>query len=295
MAERRQFIWSTVLILSFLSCLVTGYAEEREPDVRYVPTPEEVVMEMLKMARVTANDIVYDLGCGDGRIVITAAKVFGARGVGVDIDPVRIKESNENARKAQVTDRVKFVEGDLFKIDLREASVVTLYLLEGLNLQLRPKLFRELKPGTRIVSHEFGMDDWKPDNTGVVRNMKLYYDPKVPYVKDTPFYYWVIPSNVAGTWRWSLSGSAGQQVHTLRLDQKFQEVSGEINLAGRKGPIADARLVGDQLSFAFRDDTGRQKVVMTFHGRINGDTLSGNVQVQRGESFARSYLWTAKR
>lgn len=295
MVDRRRILWPVILIISILSFLVTGYAQEREPDVRYVPTPEEVVMEMLKMARVTPNDMVYDLGCGDGRIVITAAKVFGARGMGVDIDPVRIKESNENARKAGVTDRVKFVEGDLFKIDLSEATVVTLYLLEGLNLQLRPKLFRELRAGTRIVSHEFGMDDWKPDNMGVVRHMKLYYDPNIPYVKDTNFYYWVIPANAAGLWRWSLSASTGQQVHTLRLDQKFQEISGEVNMMGRKVFIAEARLVGDQLSFTFRDNTGKEKVVMVFTGRINGDTITGNVQVQRGESFARSYNWTAKR
>ncbi len=294
MVERRCVLGPVILIIGLSFCL-TGYAQEREPDVRYVPTPEEVVMEMLKMARVTPNDMVYDLGCGDGRIVITAAKVFGARGIGVDIDPVRIKESKENARKAGVTDRVEFVEGDLFKIDLREATVVTLYLLEGLNLQLRPKLLRELRPGTRIVSHEFGMDDWKPDNMGVVRNMKLYYDPKIPYVKDTSFYYWVVPANVAGVWRWSLSESTGAQVHTLRLDQKFQEVHGEVNIMGRKASIADARLVGDELSFTFREDRGKQSVVMRFNGRVNGDAITGNVQVQRGESFARSYNWTAKR
>jgi SAM-dependent methyltransferase len=147
-------------------------------DVPYVPTHERVVEEMLKMARVTKDDVVYDLGCGDGRIVITAAKKYGARGVGVDIDPERIKESKENARKAGVTDRVTFVQRDLFKMDLKEASVVTLYLLPEINLKLRPKLFKELKPGTRIVSHDFDMGEWKPERTvnlRVDRNHVLYY------------------------------------------------------------------------------------------------------------------------
>jgi SAM-dependent methyltransferase len=147
-------------------------------DVPYVPTPERVVDEMLKLTKVTKDDVVYDLGCGDGRIVITAAKQYGARGVGVDIDPERIKESKENARKAAVTDRVKFVQRDLFKMDLKEATVVALYLLPEINLKLRPKLFRELKPGTRIVSHEFDMGEWKPEQLvrmRVDRNHVLYY------------------------------------------------------------------------------------------------------------------------
>ena len=163
MARFRRISFSIILIISLAITCIRGYSQEREPDVHYVPTPQEVVMEMLQIARVTPNDIVYDLGCGDGRIVITAAKVFGARGVGVDIDPDRIKESHENARKVGVTDRVKFIEQDLFKTDMREATVVSLYLLRDLNLKLRPKLLSELKPGTRIVSHEFDMDDWKPD------------------------------------------------------------------------------------------------------------------------------------
>ena len=132
-------------------------------DVPYVPTPEAVVERMLRMAKVGKADTVYDLGCGDGRIVITAAREYGARGVGYDIDPRRIEESNQNARAAGVTDRVRFVRGDLFKADLSEATVVALYLLPDVNLRLRPKLLAELKPGTRVVSHNYGMGDWDPD------------------------------------------------------------------------------------------------------------------------------------
>src|SRR5581483_10807726 len=135
----------------------------RKPDVPFVPTTAQAVQAMLKLADVKRTDTVYDLGCGDGRIVIAAAKDFGARAVGIDIDPVRIREANENAKKAGVQNRVKFIEEDLFKADFHEATVVTLFLLPQVNLQLNPKLMKELKPGTRIVSNTFDMGDWKPD------------------------------------------------------------------------------------------------------------------------------------
>jgi SAM-dependent methyltransferase len=156
-------------------------APQRAPDVVYVPTPPEVVAAMLKLANVTKDDVVYDLGSGDGRIVITAAKEYGARGVGIDINPVRIKEAQENAQKAGVTDRVKFLQQDLFETDFHEATVVTLYLLPRLNLKLRPRLLRELKPGTRVVSHDFDMGDWKPEKTVQVGSKTVYY--------------WTIPAN----------------------------------------------------------------------------------------------------
>ena len=293
MVRFRHISLSIILILSVGISCITGYSQERVPDVYYVPTPGEVVIEMLQMARVTQNDIVYDLGCGDGRIVITAAKVFGARGVGVDIDPVRIKESNENTRKIGVTDRVKFIEQDLFKTDISKASVVSLYLFRELNLRLRPKLFRELRPGTRIVSHEFDMDDWKPDGMGTVRNVKLYYEPN-PAVKDTNYYYWVIPADVAGIWRWTMGTSTGEQDYTLRLVQKFQEISGGAGVKGQEVSIADARLVGDQLSFTLRKNKKKEEAVMWFNGRVTGDTIQGLVEFQEGP-FSRIYNWTARR
>lgn len=169
--------------------LAGAYALAQEPqrnlpEVPYVPTPEEVVDAMLKLADVKKDDIVYDLGSGDGRLVITAVKKFGARrGVGVDIDPERVRESNENAQKAGVTDRVKFLEQDLFETDIKEATVVTLYLLPDVNLRLRPKLLSDLKPGTRVVSHSFDMGDWKPDKTENVGGRNIYY--------------WVVPAKAA--------------------------------------------------------------------------------------------------
>jgi len=294
MVKLRPILFFLILTVGIWMVWATAYSQETLPEVPYVPTPEEVVLEMLKMAGVTPNDIVYDLGCGDGRIVITAAKVFGARGVGVDNAPNLIQQSNENARKAGVTDRVKFIEQDLFETDIREATVVALYLLPELNLQLRPKLLRDLIPGSRIVAHEFDMGDWKPDNMAKVPKVKLYYHPTIPYEKDTCFYYWVIPANAEGVWRWNFSTSSGDQDYTLRLVQKFQEIRGTVHVKGEEVPIAAARLVGDQLSFTLTEDTDKEKVVMQFNGRIHGDDIAGTVEVRGGPS-AGNYAWAAKR
>ncbi len=152
---------------------------QRELDVPYVPTPDEVVAGMLQAAGVKKGDVVYDLGCGDGRIVIAAAQKFGTRGVGIDINPVRIQEARKNAKKAGVAGLVKFIEQDLFEANIGDATVVTLYLLPAVNLKLRPKLLRDLKPGTRVVSHSFDMGDWKP-----VKKLE---------VGGEEIFYWVIP------------------------------------------------------------------------------------------------------
>jgi protein-L-isoaspartate O-methyltransferase len=145
----------------------------RAPDIFYVPTPQEVVDAMLKLAKVGPNDVVYDLGCGDGRIVVTAAKM-GARAVGIDIDPQRVDESNANIVQSGVRERARIVQGDLFEADIREATVVTLYLLTSLNQKLKPKLLADLKPGTRIVSHAFDMGDWKPEQSVKVGGTTVY-------------------------------------------------------------------------------------------------------------------------
>lgn len=159
-------------------------AASRPLDVPYVPTHEMVVDEMLKMAKVKGTDVLYDLGSGDGRIPITAAKRFGTRGVGIDIDSERVKEANENAVKAGVTDKVKFIQGDLFKENFGEATVVTLYLLPDINLKLRPQLLSQLKPGTRVVSHNYDMGDWQPEQMKKVTT---------PDGVDHYVYYWRVP------------------------------------------------------------------------------------------------------
>ncbi len=167
------------MLVAFISLAPAG---AQELDVIYVPTREPVMDAMLRMAKVDSSDIVYDLGCGDGRIVIAAAQRFGATGVGIDLDPQRIKEARENAKEAGVTDKVTFIEGDLFDSDFSEATVVTLYLLTELNKRLKPLLMAQLKPGTRIVSHAFSMGDWEPDAQ--------------EEVDGTTVYLWTIPARI---------------------------------------------------------------------------------------------------
>ena len=164
----------------YLPLLAQAAPRARTPDVIFVPTPNDVVNKMLELANVTAKDVVYDLGCGDGRIVITAAQRYGCRGVGIDIDPERIREATENARKAGVSNLVEFRQEDLFKADFREATVITLYLLPDLNVKLRARLWEEMKPGTRIVSHQFDMGTWKPEK-------RLESNGRVVY-------FWTIPA-----------------------------------------------------------------------------------------------------
>jgi hypothetical protein len=176
-------------------------------DAPYLPTPENVIEEMLKLGGVNKGDVLYDLGSGDGRVVIAAAQKFGTRGVGVELDPSRIQEANENAKKAGVTDRVQFLQKDLFQTDISKATVVTLYLLPDVNLKLRPRLLSQLKPGTRIVSHEFHMGEWKPQQVVKVLGPKqgenfLYRDESCYTMllpaqqREHTLYYWVVPQNI---------------------------------------------------------------------------------------------------
>jgi SAM-dependent methyltransferase len=179
---KKTFLFLWLIILSSIFTIAQE-KKLRESDVEYEPSPQNVVERILKLANVHKGDVVYDLGCGDGRIVITAAKQFGATGVGIDIDPIRIKESLQNARKAEVKDRATFRLEDLFTTDIKEATVVTLFLSHSVNLKLRPKLLRELKPGTRVVSYYWDMGDWKPD--------------KRIEVDGDPIYLWTIPEKKA--------------------------------------------------------------------------------------------------
>jgi len=177
-----------VAILSLTILAGQNAQLQRVPDVPYLPTTEEAVVAMLKLADVKSTDVVYDLGCGDGRIVVAAAKNFGARGVGIDIDPVRIAEAKANAKKAAVENLVQFEENDLFQANIHEASVVTLFLLSSVNLKLRPKLLGELKPGTRIVSNTFEMGDWQPDKELTLEQRS---DDDGPFSRK--LYLWIVP------------------------------------------------------------------------------------------------------
>ena len=178
-------------VLSVATALAQSAAPKREPDVPYVPTTDAAVQAMLKLGEVKKTDVVYDLGCGDGRIVIAAAKSYGARGVGIDINPVRIGEAKENAKKAGVEKLVRFEENDLFDAKIGEATVVTLFLLPNINLKLRPKLLADLKPGTRVVSNTFDMGDWKPEKEFIVP------DTEVDTYLSHRLYLWIVPSPAA--------------------------------------------------------------------------------------------------
>src|SRR3990172_2297018 len=215
-------------------------ADAAQSSVPYVPTPKEVAERMLEMAKVAPHDYLIDLGSGDGRIVVTAARKFGARGFGVDLNPVRIRESIENAAKAGVSDRVAFYQRDLFETDLSDATVITMYLLPRVNIELRPRLL-ELKPGTRLVSHDFSMDDWKPD-AYVDMEVKEKYG-SAP--GSSSIYFWVVPARVAGTWRWQLTVGGGSRIYELMLDQKFQTISGTVRVGGRSVKLENAGLRGD--------------------------------------------------
>jgi hypothetical protein len=184
--QRRSFL--SLLAASACSATSSALAQQarpaqRDPDVPFVPTPQPVVDAMLKLAGVRKGDVLYDLGSGDGRLVITAAKQYGVRGIGIDINPQRIQEANENAKAAGVTDLVQFKNEDLFEANFSDATVITLYLLPGINLKLRPKLWKETKPGTRIVSHSFDMGDWTPVKTEEIDGRRIHF--------------WTVPADAA--------------------------------------------------------------------------------------------------
>lgn len=273
---------------------------QKRPEVPFVPTPEEVVAEMLKMANVGKDDVLYDLGCGDGRIVITAAKELGCRGVGIDIDPVRIQESRVNAENAGVTDKVEFLRMDLFDADISQATVVTLYLLSKVNLRLRPKLLRDLKPGTRVVSHDFSMGAWKPESSTIIQEEVDY----VPF-QDSPVvndywdkhtvYYWIIPANVTGEWKWSLPALSGSTTYTLEIDQEFQELRGKARVGSSQIPFypKDGKIEGDKLEFTLESKVKGHAARLHFEGVIEGHTMKGIVRIEGEPDFVEK--WQAER
>jgi SAM-dependent methyltransferase len=230
-------------------------------DVIWVPTPEEVVDRMLTMAQVGPNDFVMDLGSGDGRTVIAAAK-RGAKALGIEYNPDMVKLSQENAQKAGVSERASFRRADIFQTDFSPATVITLYLLPTLNMKLRPQLL-QMKPGTRIVSHSFTMEDWEPDEVSSMDGRRAYF--------------WIVPANVMGSW----SLEVGGQTTDLSLEQTFQKINGWVNLGVVHGGLRDARLSGTNIAFTFVDD---KAVRRDFTGTVNGRQMSGTFRDAAGAS-----------
>ena len=248
-------------------------------EVPYVPTPQVTVDEMLRVAGVGPRDFVIDLGSGDGRIVVTAASKFGARGFGVDLDEELVAQSEENARRAGVEDRVKFLRQDLFKTDLSQATVITMYLLPSVVRRLRPQLL-QLKPGTRVVSHDFDMDDWKADRKTTVRKNVML---------------WIVPAQVGGRWQMRLPLQPIERQLELILSQRYQEVSAHARLNGVPTQVWETKIEGDRLSFAIVDNTDREnEATLYFDGRVNGDVIEG--ELVRGVGSTRSTApWRASR
>lgn len=247
-------------------------------DVPYVQTPWNVVDAMFKMSGVGPNDFLIDLGSGDGRIVIAAAAKHGARGFGVELDPNLVSTARREAERQGVKDRVTFLADDLFFVDLSKATVITMYMSEGVNLRLRPSLFK-LKPGTRVLSHDFDMAQWQPDEklTVPVPN-KPYGAPK------SDIFLWVIPVDASGRWQWQ-SGAGGVSVeHNATFEQMFQMLSGNAGTAGRAARVQNARVHGDTVSFAVTIERDGRALRHEFSGRLQGDTIEGRVTVEGVQS-----------
>lgn len=287
-AGRRRsivFLRSVATLVSIVVLMAPLRADKNQGNINdpFEPTPPQVVDDMLRFAGVTASDYVFDLGCGDGRIVIAAAKNFGAKAFGVDLDPQRIEECKEGAEAAAVTDKATFKLGSYFDVDLGPATVLATYLLAETNLQLRPKYFRELRPGARLVSHCFDMADWKAD--------KIESSPKA---REQRILYWVIPAPVGGQWGWTDKTESGEAQFRLDLEQKFQTVTGDLT-AGKtaRRAIRSATINGKQFQFCAVAD-GKKAVNVTYKGVVDGDTIRG-IQKREGGGNGGEREWVARR
>jgi len=234
----------------------------------YVPSPQSVVADMLRYADVGPNDFLIDLGSGDGRIVLTAAKVFGARGFGVEIKEELVEKSNLAARNEGLAERVKFMKQDLFKTDMSQATVITMYLLPDTVNLLKDKFLNELKPGTRIVSHDYPLTGWIPDK---YVQMDLEDKIQISGVTTTLIYLYVVPAKVAGSWKAQMPPALSKQPATLSLKQQLTRVTGSARLDGKEVPLEDVKLRGDQLSFKLAGRKG------TFSGVVKGNSIEGVV------------------
>ncbi len=273
-ARLRRYLLATV------ACLASFAASAQFPyDVPYVPTPYVVVEEMLRLANVGADDFVMDLGSGDGRILIEAVRKFGVRGIGVDLDAERIAESVENAQAAGVADRVEFLRQDLFKFDIARANVVTMYLLPAVNMKLRPRLLDELKPGTRIVSHDFDLGDWLPDAKSTVRKN---------------VFMWIVPAKINGRWRATAALPGGGRSYEIEFRQKFQEIDGLARYDKKIAGLWNPQLRGKRIRFVLVDDGGPVDSNLYFEGDVDGEVMEGVIRRGVGGDETKA-TWRAVR
>lgn len=256
-------------------------------DVPYVPTTMKVVRTLLDLGSVGPDDFLIDLGSGDGRIVITAAKEYGARGFGVDLNKDLVDLSRKYAVAEGVEKKVDFFVRDIFKTDIRAASVVTMYLLNEVNIQMRPKLLAELKPGSRIVSHDFHLGEWRPDQMVRLDIRKYYRD-------DTTLYLWIVPAKVSGWWHWKLSFPDEDHTFDLDLNQNYQNISGVVKNRDYDLQIFDADLKGDQIKFSLYAEVDSRMIRQDYKGRVQGNSIAGTVQVT-GTLEAPLLKWQATR
>jgi hypothetical protein len=276
---------SPLLTIVFVLVSFSEILAQELSKLPYVPTPQVVVDEMLKLANVTAKDFVVDLGSGDGRMILTAARNFKANGMGVDIDPKLVDLSNKQAKADGVDDRAKFIEQDMFKADLSKATVVTLYVLPDFMEKLRPKLLSELKPGTRIVAHDYYMTEWHPD-----RQFSLTVPEKVKAngTDKAYLYLWIVPSVVRGDWRMEFGSGSGRQLIVLEFDQQYQMIDASAeNILGRM-KIDNPLLRGDEISF----DLSLGANPYRFTGKVSDGKMEGTAVTPGG---ARPIPWRASK
>jgi hypothetical protein len=269
--------WNRALAVLAAAALAT-LAQAQPNAGPYVPTPEEIVSEMLKLADVRAGDFLIDLGSGDGRIVITAAEKFGARGFGVDIDPDLVKHANQMAVKAGVADRVRFEQRDLFQTPLGDATVLTLYLLPGIVTKLVPKILAEMRSGTRVVSHDYPLSPWTPD-----RHLTLDVPEKmhISGTTRTVLYLYTVPAQIGGEWRLELPEALARGPARLAIKQAPDRLSGTAIVGGANVAIEKLTVKGEQVAFAISGLGGR-KQALRFTGKAQGDAMEGTIALQNG-------------
>jgi hypothetical protein len=289
-AAKRARAARACLCAAMLFAAAPAMPQDDYGDTPYVQTPQNVVDKMLEIAKVGPKDYVIDLGSGDGRMVITAARKHGARGFGVDLDRRLVALANKRAAEAGVADRAVFYERDLYKTDISRATVVTIYLLPEVNLMVRPKLLATLRPGTRIVSHDYDMGEWPPDQTLVMEA------PDKPVGRDfkSKIFYWVVPAKASGKWRWQIEANGHDSTFDLTLKQMFQKIDGTLSVDGHPAKIDAATLSGTNISIDARVDRGNSVVHYAFAGRVIDNRIEGRVSV-KGAGDAKQASWKAAR